>query len=83
MVPANITYLKEGEVKLFYKSNPTFHSKTNDTTCHVDLPRISFFIVIQLQLSAFSPPLSSHPSQNPLPPPPPPSPLILSMCPLE
>ena len=36
------------------------------------------FIVIQLQLYAFSP----HPSTPPQLNPPPPSPLILSMCPL-
>ena len=40
------------------------------------------FIVIQLQLSAFSPHPSTPPSRTHLPPLPPPSPLIFSMCPL-
>ena len=40
------------------------------------------FIVIQLQLYAFSPHPSTPPQRTHLPPPPPPSPLILSMCPL-
>ena len=39
---------------------------------------LKFFIVIQLQLSAFSPHPSTPPQPNHLPPPPPPSPLILS-----
>ena len=39
---------------------------------------LTFFIVVQLQLSAFS----AHPSQTHLPPPPLPSHLVLSMCPL-
>ena len=43
---------------------------------------VNFFIVIQLQLCAFSPHPSTPPQPNPLPSPPPPSPLILSMCPL-
>ena len=41
-----------------------------------------FFIVIQLQLSAFSPHPSTHPSQTHLPPLLPRPPLVLSMCPL-
>ena len=41
-----------------------------------------FFIVIQLQLSSFSPHPSTPPSQSHLPPPLPPSPLILSLYPL-
>ena len=40
------------------------------------------FIVIQLQLCAFSPHSSTPPQPNPPPSPLPPSPLILSMCPL-
>ena len=46
---------------------------------------LNYFIVVQLQLSAFSPHLSTppHPNQTSLPPLLPPSPLVLSMCPLQ
>ena len=40
-----------------------------------------FFIVIQLQLCAFSPHTSTPPQLTALHTPPPPSPLIWSMCP--
>ena len=43
---------------------------------------LNYFIVVQLQLSAFSPHPLPNPSQTPLPPLLPPSPLVLSMCPL-
>ena len=45
---------------------------------------LNYFIIAQLQLSAFSPNLSIPPEPNPPPPPLlPPSPLVLSMCPIQ
>ena len=44
---------------------------------------INYFIVVQLQLSEFSPHPPPNPSQTHFPPLLPPSPLVLSMCPID
>ena len=40
----------------------------------------NYFIIVQVQLSAFLPTIPPHPRQTHLPPLLPPSPLVLSMC---